>query len=570
MADIAIRVTNLGKAFKLYARKLDKVLDIFGLARRPFWNLRAEEFWVLRGLNLTIGRGERVGIIGSNGAGKSTLLKAISGNLTPTTGTVEVHGTIQSLMVLGVGFHPEFTGRENIRAALGLQGMSREQIAQREREIEDFSELGPYIDQPVRTYSAGMYARLAFSTATAVTPDILIVDEVLGAGDAYFAGKSMERMRGLTEGTGATAILVSHDLSAIQTFSDRVVWIDRGQVRADGDPLEVCKAYYKQVQDRENRRRAIRVSDDPHDQAHAARRRFRLRPANAAAPIRVRSARLTAGDELYSEVHVGGPMDNDSRYPDHIVAGHGSPWGPAADDESGWYRELQADADFVLGWPGDEVSRPWRLEVNVDIPTGAALDVEMEEHGEFRRVGSASEAIVLAEGNGSDAGLREPRRSVITDHLPATRIVGLRFLNDAGRAVTGVEEGEPLTAEIAYWSDRPVDRPEFAMTFFTTDGRRICHANTALAGVRVERIAGAGTVRFRFDPFPVGPGEYVVSCSIFQYLDVTSTAQPPYYDQHDRAYRFKVWKALGVAYDLGLVRVGYTVHHVPAAEAPAA
>jgi lipopolysaccharide transport system ATP-binding protein len=566
MAEVAIRVRDLGKAYKLYARKLDKVLDVFGLSRLAFWRTpSAEEFWVLRGLSLEVQRGERIGIIGTNGAGKSTLLKAISGNLLPNEGTVEVHGSIQSLMVLGVGFHPEFTGRENIHAALGLQGLTTSQIAEREKEIESFSELGPYIDQPVRTYSAGMYARLAFSTATAVIPDILIVDEILGAGDAYFAGKSLERMRKLTEDTGATVLLVSHDLAAIQAFSQRVVWIDRGRVKADGSPLEVCKAYYKHTQDRENRRRSVRVDDDPNDQSRGSRKTFRLKPGGTA---RVREIALSVGDETFAQLAVGGPMDQDSRYPEHLIAPHGSNWGPASRDDKGFFRDLNGEAGFELSWPIDEAPRPWTLRIASE---GAEITVEVVD-GVTGTVSEGSPTLILTdvEERSRARTLKGPRASVITDHLPPTRIDNIRFLNETGFPVAGVEEGEPLTVEIEYFSEHLVDRPEFAMTFFATDGRRICHANTALAGVQVERIIGAGSVRFRFEPFPVGPGEYLVGCSIFKYLDLTSTAMPPYYDQVDRDYRFRVWKKLGIAYDLGLVRVGFTVQHSPAVEAPAA
>ena len=210
------------------------------------------EFWAVCNLHLQIRRGERIGIIGRNGAGKSTLLKLICGNLVPSEGSVPVvAGRIQALMELGTGFHPEFTGRQNIHAALAYQGLPSHEIREKEAAIVDFAELEGFIDQPLKTYSAGMYTRLAFSTATAVEPDILMIDEVLGAGDAYFAGKCFERMRQIAIDSGATVLFVSHDLASVQKLCDRVVWLERGCVRLDGEPLDVSKAYYKTVQQEE-------------------------------------------------------------------------------------------------------------------------------------------------------------------------------------------------------------------------------------------------------------------------------------------------------------------------------
>jgi len=241
--------------YKLYRRPADKVLGALGLDRLLFWRRHTyKEFWALRDINLDVGRGARLGFIGRNGAGKSTLLKIVAGNVAATEGTVEVNGRIQALMELGTGFHPEFTGRQNIRASLAFQGFRDAEIRQMEEEIVDFAELDEFIDQPVKTYSAGMYTRLAFSTATAIKPEILIIDEVLGAGDAYFAGKCLERMKQLTEASGATVLFVSHDLGSVQQLCERVIWIDHGRVQYDGKPLEVIKAYMAVVHKEEEHR----------------------------------------------------------------------------------------------------------------------------------------------------------------------------------------------------------------------------------------------------------------------------------------------------------------------------
>lgn len=223
--ESAIEINGLGKMYKLYKNNSDKYKDAFKLNffKKDYY----KEFWALRDINISINKGERVGLIGHNGAGKSTLLKTIIGRISPTEGSVRVNGKIQALLELGTGFHPEFTGRENIKAALMLVGCSYKQIDEMMDGIIDFAELEEYIDQPVKTYSAGMYARLAFSTATAIKPELLIIDEVLGAGDAYFSGKCVERMRSLTMDSGATVLFVSHDLASVQAICDRVIWPSR-------------------------------------------------------------------------------------------------------------------------------------------------------------------------------------------------------------------------------------------------------------------------------------------------------------------------------------------------------
>jgi ABC-type polysaccharide/polyol phosphate transport system ATPase subunit len=251
MSDIAITIDRVSRMFKRYRAPRYRIMEALGL---PLPRNAYDEFWALRDISLAVRRGERIGLIGRNGAGKSTLLNIICGRLRPTSGSVVARGDIQALMELGTGFHPEFTGRENIIASLSYQGLTGRAARQRVDEIIDFSELEDFIDQPVKVYSAGMYARLAFSTATAMEPNILIIDEVLGAGDAYFAGKCTDRMRRLTEESGATVLFVSHDISSVQLLCQRAIWLERGQVHMTGNTLEVSKAYYASVLKQEEAR----------------------------------------------------------------------------------------------------------------------------------------------------------------------------------------------------------------------------------------------------------------------------------------------------------------------------
>ncbi|MCI0673175.1 MAG: polysaccharide ABC transporter ATP-binding protein, partial [Myxococcaceae bacterium] len=205
----------------------------------------------LRGVDLTIPRGRTVGILGRNGSGKSTLLKLITGIYAPTTGSIEVNGRISALLDLGAGFHPDFTGRENILINGIILGMSRAEVKARMDDIIAFSELGDFIDEPVRTYSSGMYMRLAFSVATHVDPEILIIDEILAVGDAHFSRKSMAKMEEFKR-AGRTIVLVTHDLSAVERWCDMAAWIDGGRIRRVGPPGELVREYEE----------AVRIAED--------------------------------------------------------------------------------------------------------------------------------------------------------------------------------------------------------------------------------------------------------------------------------------------------------------------
>ena len=250
-STIAIAVTDVSRMFKRYRHPRYRVMEALGL---PLPKGAYDEFWALRGISLELERGDSLGLIGQNGAGKSTLLNIVCGRLQPSSGSITVRGNVQALMELGTGFHPEFSGRENILSSLAYQGVIGREARRRVDEIIDFSELADFIDQPVKTYSTGMYARLAFSTATAIVPDVLIIDEVLGAGDAYFAAKCAERMHRLTKESGATVLFVSHDIQAVQRLCERAIWIDHGEIRMAGAAFEVSKAYYADVNAREEAR----------------------------------------------------------------------------------------------------------------------------------------------------------------------------------------------------------------------------------------------------------------------------------------------------------------------------
>ncbi|MPM16252.1 Vitamin B12 import ATP-binding protein BtuD [bioreactor metagenome] len=241
----ALIVEGVGKAYKRYPGKWARMWEwVSGFERH-------DKTWVLRNISFKIARGEAVGIIGVNGAGKSTLLKIITGTTQPTTGNISVNGRVAALLELGMGFHPDFTGRQNVFMAGQLLGLKVDEITACMPAIESFAEIGDYIDRPVRMYSSGMQMRLAFSVATAVRPDVLIVDEALSVGDAYFQHKSFNRIREFRK-LGTTLLIVSHDKSAIQSLCDRAILLEHGNVVKDGAPEEVMDYYNALIAEREN------------------------------------------------------------------------------------------------------------------------------------------------------------------------------------------------------------------------------------------------------------------------------------------------------------------------------
>ena len=208
-----------------------------------FWRpIQYRTFLALNGIDLEIKHGEKVGIVGRNGSGKTTLLKLITGNFSSTTGEVKINGAVQALMQTGLGFHGEFTGYENIKSSLIYNGLRGDELKRAVEDIVDFCELGDFISQPVKTYSLGMISRLQFATATAIKPDIVIIDEVLGAGDAYFNAKSAARINKLSN-SGCTMLLVSHTMQQVIQFCERCLWLDSGKIRMDGAVRDVVGAY---------------------------------------------------------------------------------------------------------------------------------------------------------------------------------------------------------------------------------------------------------------------------------------------------------------------------------------
>ncbi len=274
----AIHVQNLTKVYPLYrnsGERLREILDFTGSSRH-------EKFYALRDVSFQVEAGTAVGIIGVNGSGKSTLLKILSGVLAQSSGSVKTTGRVAALLELGAGFNPEYTGRENVFLNGSLMGIKREQMEERFAQIAEFADIGAFMDQPVKTYSSGMFARLAFAVSIHVDPNILIIDEALSVGDIRFQQKCFRRMTQMKQ--DRTILLVTHDMGAVIRFCDRVIWLDEGKIRMDGSPEEVVRSYQAYLARMESRQ-----------MEEEADRKGLLTPEN----VECRDVlRLTSGDDI--------------------------------------------------------------------------------------------------------------------------------------------------------------------------------------------------------------------------------------------------------------------------------
>lgn len=239
MSEYAIRVKDVTKLYKLYDRNIDRLRDSLG-----FGSGKYKEHYALRNLSFEINKGECIGIIGTNGAGKSTILKIITGVLTPTSGEVEIDGRVSALLELGAGFNMEYTGIENVYLNGTMMGFSKEEIDSRLQSILDFADIGEFVNQPVKSYSSGMFVRLAFAVAINIDPEILIVDEALSVGDVFFQAKCYKKFEEFKE-AGKTIVFVSHDLSSIQKYCDKAILLDKGKKIGEGKPFQIIDLYKK-------------------------------------------------------------------------------------------------------------------------------------------------------------------------------------------------------------------------------------------------------------------------------------------------------------------------------------
>jgi len=522
--DVVIRAVDLKKVYRLYAKPSYRFRDMFGLLGDAPGAYT--EHAALDGVSLDILRGEKVAIIGRNGAGKSTLLKILTHVIQPTSGTVDVTGRVQALLQIGTGFHPDFTGRQNVLSYFAQLGIASGEARRRCDEAVAFAELEEYIDQPIKTYSTGMAVRLMFAASTAITPDLLVLDEVLGVGDAYFAHKSYERIRELCDQHGATAVVVTHDIYSAAKICSRVIWIDRGRVLFDGDSASALKAYEDSVRQQEESRLRARKRERLRRLGRPAGFWVLVEVAGAAgrtpAPIYFSSIELRRGSRVVATLPLdAAPIDDSSQ--SHLEK-DGSAWGSAVDWHGRAARPLLNYGSPFLKVTGVfAVAREdadGELSLAFDLCSDAAAALAIRVFAGEQEMEPATIAVEPGRWTHHEVPL-SPRTSSIAPATVNTSgvhgtgsvvVTNARFVDGSGAETFVLEHGRPAALDIAY---RIVDPalPRDAQVVIAwhrngvQDVWRFFARDLRLAGVE-------GTIRLAIDRLAITDGQYAITIMI--------------------------------------------------------
>jgi lipopolysaccharide transport system ATP-binding protein len=582
-----ITVRGLSKAYNIYERPRDIFLEaVLGGDRH-------DVFWALRDLDFDVHEGQRIGIIGANGAGKSTLLKILTGNLAPTSGDVEVNGKVSAMLSLTSFLNPEQSGLENIRFNLIVNGAPSARIPYLTEEIIDFTELGAFIKAPVRTYSSGMNARLAFAISTAITPDILVVDEVLGAGDAYFASKATVRMMELCR-QGRALLFVSHAMSAVQMLCDTAIWLDNGQIREIGPVEEIARRYEAD----------FRRQEDEH-----------LRSGNA-----VRSALLTnkvlpeelgRPDIWRLRLTAPGGRIHDTHYVREVslsISAHevrvplefadiddpeitacldvaSSEWARLHDRHGHSTRALAPGSSLLRGGHvllqiprgidatahdisvrvvSTSVGRTEQLILQfADARSGDWVDLErVESHDEGEWAQSTFRGSLTEVGQ--HARLQQLEQ-IADETRPDIEIVDVHLYVD-GDDVLSVSEQRPFEIVVRIHAERPVLVADVWIKFTRADGFYVFWQSSGQAGCNLRDVEGDHAVTFHIDPNLFGAGDYEVEAVVANGFDVEHNwPHSQVFDRRVSALKFTVareWKLL--MFGPVNYRFPVTVRHVEA------
>lgn len=568
MSDLAIQAHGLRKTYRLYKKPHYRLLDVFGLLPPNVGLLGHHQ--ALDGISFEIRRGEKVAIIGRNGAGKSTLLKIIAGVVTPTEGSVSVAGELNALLSLGTGFHPEFTGRENVLSYLAHMGISGARADRLCQDIVNFAELQEYIDQPIKTYSAGMGMRLGFAASTVISPDVLIIDEVLSVGDAYFFKKSYERVKEICSAHGATLLMVTHDLYAAMTFCDRCIWIDGGQIRLDGPIKTVIHAYESSIRDQEEIRLRHRRQASLEENRTGTDKTLELLFGE------IRTVAGTPPDTIVAISHLSffdgetplGTLTVDTISADAplfiIDDEDEGNWGPCQDHHGRMAREFKTYGSifhklpFAVTDPAiAEAARAGRLrlELGCRSDSNCALEVALSTSSGEDRISA-----VLYPDSGAWRDLRAsltsaahtpqvtPTQDIVRYGQRAMEILDVRFMDANGTETLQFRTGECLRIRLRYRLNRPgFDEKPTILIAFQKNGvlrtHRFYTEETRLSAAD----ATEGTLDVIADPLLLSCGTYLLNVAayaegFFRSGDTKRffTANDQLYDMHSRAYEIKV------------------------------
>lgn len=561
VAKPVIAVDAVSRAFEIYRRPSDVLVEM--IVRRP----RHDVFWALRDVTLDVREGQRVGVIGPNGSGKTTLLKIITGHLRPTTGRVTLHGKISSLLNLSAAFNPERSGIDNIRLNLLLKGCPRSEINDHLEDIVEFTELGPFIYNPIRTFSSGMMARLSFAITTSIDPEILVVDEVLSVGDAYFVGKALTRMKELCD-RGKALIFVSHDLGAVQRLCDTVVWLDQGEIREHGSTSDVLAHYeldYRVREDRATRKGHMQLPETvlpgSEELANPGIRRFRLVASEGVGRFRdthfVRRLVADADDGTPATIELG----VDDLFTPERGAGvdtRESEWGRSYERLAVRCRLLfdqsrRRRGGHFLVEIGDK-SRP----VTIACETSSLGDLETlaVEHldvvrGEWLRLLLESTVDLerpwkrLVFRGAVDSVTHEQSREAVKRLLdaerPAVEIEAVRLVVDKITAATA-QEGEPFDLEVRLIARRRVPRLDVGIRLMRGDGVYAFWQTSAWERGDIEDLEGEATVTFHFTTNYFSAGEYHVTVYCANGWDLQNNY--PYSEVFDRRINMLTFRIL--------------------------
>ena len=512
-----IRVNDVHKKFRVYYDKGATLKEKALFKNRN----RYEDRWVLKGISFELNKGEAIGLIGENGCGKSTMLKMLTRIMYPDQGEIEVNGRVSSLIELGAGFHPDMSGRENIYTNAAIFGLTKKEIDDRLEEIIEFSELEGYIDNPVRTYSSGMYMRLAFSVAINVDADILLIDEILAVGDTNFQAKCFGKLKEL-KNSGVTIVIVTHDTSTVSSFCNKAIWIDDGKVVSYGKAKTVVDEYLQFMNQKlyEAMERRQREKEEKERQEAIAR------GDRTAFCFMVNSSHPSTYDvkwkmESQSGVFELRPGINRIKVELKLQPG-----------ENRWsfetnmpYQQLEEDTrKLCFSMVNYETKKGALVNGNVEIVWEQGVyEVESSEIDYWRWLQNSGEIVFVFKENGEEGELSEKETETPRSYDRASGRYGLRtaeivdahFIDASGESVCVLRQGEDVKLEICYHVNKPSRQGYvFGMGVYTMDYECIYGVNTKLDGHSIEQIPVDGKVTFQVKDVPLMAGKYILQVAI--------------------------------------------------------